>query len=677
MATGKKKAPLKKSVIQKASRRARLIKAVNKIANMDVEFISILTDGVKPANDCPILIKSVDGNKDKRELQMHIVSKSVKEGLLYATSMEPGKPDKQKDVATAEEIKKMSHSLMAKQVGIDHNHDLKKTDTKMVENFILRGTDPNFPNIVVGSACHVFKLGKDLIEKADAITGISVYGTTDREELEKDATTDQTAEPGIGPALKAMRIKAGVGDIQVATALGLDHQQYSDLESDTADIELTADQLKAVGKILKMDPLELAAELLGGAAADENAEDEPPADGSADTPPDPNAKPKDTTGLGKSQNMDKEKIKTEKKLLKSGTLIVKDGGEDQNEENNSLSKSVKPSDKQVNALCKGLLGFTDEGRERLKKGDIVSTDFAPGGDLAPEVGRTLLSLVRDQSAILKKINIHEVKRRDAEVLVNDFQGSLSRQAVGPVGSGTAEGVLNKSIKVSTQEIDLLIRIPNKTLAEYQTDLPGLEQMLLGMVQTGFANKLTKLAFMGTNRTYTPGQEMTLGQGFFDLALNGNVGAGLGFAPLPGAQIIDISDSGLDPTLPMEILDAMRLAFVTELPQYDAPSIPFFMGPTDFYAFGVELRQDLMGLQLQIDGVNPKYDGHPIETVNYITSQNYMLTPYNNLGIAVLNSASTDGGIKVQVSPIRKAVEWLFTMQVDFFMNSPIAILAKA
>ena len=160
------------------------------LRNVEVELVSLLFEGMTPANQKGFVIKSA-GGKSYQHQTNSIRFKSEKsgtQGRLYVTLMEPDTKDSQGDFYSREEIQKAcdhfaKHGLVGKN---DVNHNLQTVpEFAVVENYILKTADKeHFPDTKVGAWVQVLKcddLGSELWQKVEKgeFNGVSIYGRAD------------------------------------------------------------------------------------------------------------------------------------------------------------------------------------------------------------------------------------------------------------------------------------------------------------------------------------------------------------------------------------------------------------------------------------------------------------------------------------------------------------------
>ena len=229
------------------------------------------------------------------------------------------------------------------------------------------------------------------------------------ETMQKNGTLEKTykLEKDVGEAVKQIRIENGVAEQAVMTALGLsDVQEYISWENGQATLELTADNITALAKVLKIAVPDLAAKMVS--ADGPNPELGDPANPTGDNAPAGNETQPPDDGMGdpgqgnKSQSGNGGTAITKTAQSPSSAQIHRISIKDPDASTTGDSKALK--EKRRGELAKSILGLNDAGTRNVSKGGLISpTDFAPGGTLNPELGRELFNAVVDQSAFLQKI----------------------------------------------------------------------------------------------------------------------------------------------------------------------------------------------------------------------------------------------------------------------------------
>jgi hypothetical protein len=147
-----------------------------RIAKLRVEYISLVDE---PANRKPIIYKSNSaGTKARVDILFTHLRKNAKKGLIYGVVYEPDTVDTQGDWADAETIEKAAHEFVAagKVRQIDMHHDEQPGKGTVIESFILRGSDPRFPNVKKGAWCVVIKVADEYKSRMGEIGGLSLQG---------------------------------------------------------------------------------------------------------------------------------------------------------------------------------------------------------------------------------------------------------------------------------------------------------------------------------------------------------------------------------------------------------------------------------------------------------------------------------------------------------------------
>lgn len=167
-------------------RRRRIEKGV--LSNVDVDLISLLFDGMKPANMKSAVIKSADGKGHYKPVAVSAKFKSEtvgSEGLLYVTVLEPDVVDAQGDSVSAAEVKKAALNFLKKGVlgknDVNHNNQ-PVPEFVVAESYILKSEDKaHFPDTKIGSWVAVLKcenLESELWQKVmkGQFNGVSIAG---------------------------------------------------------------------------------------------------------------------------------------------------------------------------------------------------------------------------------------------------------------------------------------------------------------------------------------------------------------------------------------------------------------------------------------------------------------------------------------------------------------------
>lgn len=137
---------------------------INDKQKKEIEKINIENSKNRDNKDIK-LIKAVNFSKQKEEKR-----------LVYGIVYEPNKADWQYEFMSEETIENMAHNFMLHYRQIDTNHDFMKGTGGVVESFIARKGDPDFPK---GSWILVTKVFDDKVWeqiKKGEITGYSLAG---------------------------------------------------------------------------------------------------------------------------------------------------------------------------------------------------------------------------------------------------------------------------------------------------------------------------------------------------------------------------------------------------------------------------------------------------------------------------------------------------------------------
>lgn len=511
------------------------------------------------------------------------------------------------------------------------------------------------------------------------------------EVMQKSGKLEKTykLEKDVGEAVKQIRIENGVAEQAVMTALGLtDVQEYISWENGQATLELTADNITSLAKVLKIAVPDLAAKMVS--ADGPNPELGDPANPSGDNAPAGNetAPPDDGMGDPASGNKSQSgqggtKLQKDSKgnVIKGATdnatavihrISIKDSAPATSADREALKEKHRSD------LAKSILGLSEAGSRNVSKAGLISpTDFAPGGTLNPELGRELFNAVVDQSAFLQKIQAKPVGRISAELLVADVAArKLQRQPPGWPSSDVGSTSVNKSLTVTNRKNNLYLLIPDEVQMNYQSNLPGLEAEILAMFSTQFSNDLVDLGFSGnadsglaTETTFT-----NLNKGWNYLAQNGN-----GVFTIPAGQLLTAStndamyDNGNHSTGNFKkqlMYDTLIDAGLNTNPRFFDDTVPIITGTGDWRGFEKEMGQRTYdSIRAIVDGVQKKFEGRPVETVNYITTKNAIQTKLANFVFSMVTGSQGNTGITVQRLVVPQGLLIIFTIFCDYeFVN---------
>lgn len=106
--------------------------------------------------------------------------------IAYGVVYEPGVPDSHGDYMAADEIEKMAHKFVAegRVNAIDREHDLVDTGVVVVESFVARKGDLDFPEGAWVMGVHFPDADDWELVKKGEIGGFSMYGLARREDDE-------------------------------------------------------------------------------------------------------------------------------------------------------------------------------------------------------------------------------------------------------------------------------------------------------------------------------------------------------------------------------------------------------------------------------------------------------------------------------------------------------------
>lgn len=182
-----------------------MVVAQRKIKNAKITHISLCKRGV---NHLPVLMKS------SGRLQVEMLTKAGKEGLVYALVYLPDVPDREGDVATKEVIKAMAHDFLTNAAeangGIDIEHNFRvlgPDQVRIAETFIVQKGDPRFadwkdlsgnqvnPEGAWGLALKVLDPTLRAEFENGSLNGVSMFGHAELEPIGKSDSNAHNPNP--------------------------------------------------------------------------------------------------------------------------------------------------------------------------------------------------------------------------------------------------------------------------------------------------------------------------------------------------------------------------------------------------------------------------------------------------------------------------------------------------
>jgi hypothetical protein len=187
-----------------------VVVAQRKIRRAKITHVSLCRRGV---NHLPVLMKS------SGRLQVEMLTKAAKEGIVYALVYLPDVPDREGDVATREVIKAMAHDFLANAAeangGIDIEHNFKvltPDQVRIAETFIVQKGDPRFegwkdhsgnqvnPDGAWGMALKVLDPTLRSEFESGNLNGVSMFGHAELEPIGKsDSNAHNPNQPQENP----------------------------------------------------------------------------------------------------------------------------------------------------------------------------------------------------------------------------------------------------------------------------------------------------------------------------------------------------------------------------------------------------------------------------------------------------------------------------------------------
>lgn len=208
-----------------------MVVAQRKIRNAKITHISLCKRGV---NHLPVLMKS------SGRLQVEMLTKAGKEGLVYALVYLPDVPDREGDVASREVIKAMAHDFLTNAAeangGIDIEHNFKvlgPDQVRIAETFIVQKGDPRFadwkdlsgnqvnPEGAWGLALKVLDPTLRAEFENGSLNGVSMFGHAELEPIGKSDSNAHNPNPNKQEPMTPQETKELATEIAKAVALAL------------------------------------------------------------------------------------------------------------------------------------------------------------------------------------------------------------------------------------------------------------------------------------------------------------------------------------------------------------------------------------------------------------------------------------------------------------------------
>ncbi len=161
----------------------------NMLKEIDITHISLVKKG---ANGKTVIYKS-DDTDPSYDVALRVMKTDNEKGILYGIVYAPDQEDSQGDIANAAEIEKAAYSFMKSLNlrNVDREHDFENRDAYVAESWLVRKSDPIFPDEPEGAWAVAIKLESEELIKAAKdgdINGLSMAGTAKREPVEKMST---------------------------------------------------------------------------------------------------------------------------------------------------------------------------------------------------------------------------------------------------------------------------------------------------------------------------------------------------------------------------------------------------------------------------------------------------------------------------------------------------------
>lgn len=157
-----------------------------KLKNLNITHISLVKAG---ANKKSIIYKSSEASTNYEKV-IKIAKHDEEKGVVYGIVYSPDEIDTQGDTTDIKEIEKAAYAFMKGLNGsnVDRDHNFKPDGAYVAESWIVRENDALFKSEKIGSWAVAIKLESEELKEAvkkGEITGLSMAGTGEREEVEK------------------------------------------------------------------------------------------------------------------------------------------------------------------------------------------------------------------------------------------------------------------------------------------------------------------------------------------------------------------------------------------------------------------------------------------------------------------------------------------------------------
>lgn len=172
-----------------------MIECKRKLKKVDVQFISLVGQG---ANGKAILWKSADAQENPAyQKTISILKTNEEQRTVYGIVYSPDEVDSQGDTATADVIKEMAYGFMKSRntLSVDKQHNGVSSEGFVAESWLVKQSDPIFPDQPVGSWAVAIKVENDTTwnaVKSGEIGGLSLAGLAEIEEVAKAVELEGT-----------------------------------------------------------------------------------------------------------------------------------------------------------------------------------------------------------------------------------------------------------------------------------------------------------------------------------------------------------------------------------------------------------------------------------------------------------------------------------------------------
>lgn len=460
-----------------------------------------------------------------------------------------------------------------------------------------------------------------------------------------------------GKAARKLRLeKSKKSDVEVAKSLGdmkivdyLEFEKGLPPSEGGAEIEIKDDAVGTLAEAVGVTAGELAEAQEAERAADELVTEEA------------KKKAAEDAKLKKGSSATDDDIKKAKKENGSPTILFsqfeKSSSQTEKDElDDEISKTSRRE--KISTIAKAVIG--ESAYETLRKGNIlVPGELSPSGTLTAAQSGMLISLMVDQSDFLKKIQVKRMRSTKQDVNVWDLYGrKATRQTPGfwPTADTYMSSVVNKSLTMNANRINIMATFTEDMLRAYQNDLPTYESDIVNGLVMQMTNEIVDLGFNGLADTSGTSETTwtNLAKGWYKRSQES----------APGAQVIDVSTVGT--------LDTEKKKYDAIIAACRANNIRFFGTDTPLAVSGVsfdsrelEILTNAYAVAYEFSGAPKVYRSRPLEVVNYLATNQMIHSQMKNYVLGIVGGDSE--GISMEAHDVPQGKLIYVTAYVDYEM----------